>query len=95
MSKIDMSKVGTELLRTLMKCENFEEFLKHVKENKLEYSDEEAKEIFDILKKDLVEFSEEELLAVSGGIGTNNGGQKRINRAFIGTGADCENNVQT
>ena len=85
MGKIDLQKVDATFLRAAMKCENSEELLKYAKENGWECSDEQAKEMFDSLKKELSEFSEEELVAISGGIVTENGDKERINKPSLGS----------
>lgn len=67
MAKIDLSKLSAKTLRAIVKSEKVEDFLKFVKKNELDLSEEEATEVYNLLNVDLEEMSEEQLAMVSGG----------------------------
>lgn len=75
MKKLDLSKLNIETLRMLIKCKNIDEFRKYIRENAAEYSEEEADEVYQILKTDLEALSDEQLSAIAGGAGTGYQGQ--------------------
>lgn len=67
MAKIDLSKLSAKTLRAIVKSEKVGDFLKFVKKNELDLSEEEATEVYNLLNVDLEEMSEEQLAMVSGG----------------------------